>query len=115
MSEGRAKTKYVRISPRKARLVATLIRRLPATAAKEQLLASGTKGGALLLKTLNSAIANAETNHEVAAADLVVKEVRVDEGPTLKRARSRGRGGRSSIMKRTSHMTVIVGQEEGAK
>ncbi len=66
------------------------------------------KSGPLLKKTLDSAIANAETQLNVPRKNLIVKEVRVDEGPTIKRSKPKSRGGKVPIMKRTSHFTVIV-------
>lgn len=109
MSEARAITKYVRIAPRKARLAAGLIRGLPVTDATVQLTYAPIKGARLLMKTLNSAVANAETQLDARREDLRVIEVRVDDGPTLKRARSKNRGGRHPVLKRTSHFTVVVG------
>jgi len=109
MTEARAITKYVRISPRKARLAADLIRGMQVEEAFTQLTYSNMKGGRLLSKTLNSAIANAETQFSVQRRDLKVKEVRVDEGPTMKRAKSKCRGGRVPILKRMSHFTIVVG------
>ena len=114
-NQARAITKYLRISPRKARLAAALIRGLPVDAALEQLEYCNMKSGSLLKKTLNSAVANAETQLEARRENLSVKEVRIDEGPTLKRAKARSRGSRSPILKRTSHFTVVVTTEEGAK
>ena len=106
--EARAKTKYVRISPRKARLAANLIRGMKVEEAFTQLVFSNLKGGCLLKKTLNSAIANAETQLNIQRRDLKIKEVKVDEGPTMKRMKSKCRGGRVPVMKRTSHFTIIV-------
>ena len=111
MMEARAITKYVRISPRKARLAADLIRGMKVEEAFTQLMFCNLKGGKLLKKTLNSAVANAETQFSVQRRDLKIKEVRVDEGPTMKRAKSKCRGGRVPIMKRMSHFTVVVGTE----
>ncbi len=111
MQKSRAITKYIRISPRKARLAAGLIRGLSVEDAMVQLQYSGLKGGTLLLKTLKSAIANAETVHGVQRRDLTVQEVRIDPGPTMKRAKPKNRGGRAPIKKRTSHFTVVVGGE----
>ncbi len=111
MDYGRAITKYVRISPRKARLAAGLIRKKSVMEAQKQLSFSNLKAGRLLQKTLKSAVVNAESNYEVRREDLCILEVRVDEGPTWKRAKSRSRGSRTPIMKRTSHFTVIVGTE----
>lgn len=108
MNYAKAITKYVRISPRKARLAAGLIRGLSVPDASAQLLFSSLKGGRLLKKTLDSAVANAETQLDMRRENLKVVEVRVDEGPTLKRSKPKNRGGRHPIMKRTSHFTVIV-------
>ena len=111
MHEAIAKTKYVRISPRKARLAANLIRGMNVEEALVQLNFSNLKGGILLKKTLLSAIANAETLHSVQRRDLKVKEVRIDEGPTMKRAKPKCRGGRVPILKRMSHFLIVVGTE----
>lgn len=107
----KAISKYVRISPRKARLAAGLIRGLMVPAASAQLQFSNLRAGRLLMKTLDSAVANAETQLDMRRENLKIVEVRVDEGPTLKRAKPKNRGGRHPIMKRTSHFTVIVSQE----
>jgi large subunit ribosomal protein L22 len=106
--EGKAKTRYVRISPRKARLAADLIRGRSVADARLQLLYCALRGGRLLLKTLDSAVANAETQQNLRRENLKVKEVRVDAGPTMKRAKPKNKGGSHPIMKRTSHFTVIV-------
>jgi large subunit ribosomal protein L22 len=111
MISAKAITKYVRITPRKARLAAALIRGRTVLEASSQLTFSQLKGGRLLLKTLNSAIANAENNLDLKREDLIVTEVRVDEGPTLKRSKPKNRGGQHPIMKRTSHFTIVVSKE----
>lgn len=111
MKTAKAITKYIRISPRKARLAAGLVRGLPITHAKEQLQFSELKAGRLLLKTLNSAIANGESLHNMRRENMFVREVRVDEGPTLKRSKPKNKGGSHPIMKRTSHFTVVVSEE----
>lgn len=108
MMNAKAITKYIRISPRKARLAAGLIRGLPVAEATAQLQFSNLKAGRLLQKTLDSAVANAETQLDVRREELKVQEVRVDAGPTLKRSKPKNRGGSHPIMKRTSHFTVIV-------
>jgi len=110
MASAKAKTKFIRISPRKARLAAGLIRGLDVEAAKLQLQYANTKAGRLLLKTLNSAVANAENNHELRREKLTVKEVMVDDGPTLKRGKPKNKGGSHPILKRTSHFTIVVGE-----
>lgn len=111
MKFAKAVTKYVRISPRKARLAAGMIRNLPVEQAVYQLKYSGLRGGLLLQKTLKSAIANAETQLDAKRENLRVKEVRVDAGPTMKRAKSKSRGGRVPIMKRTSHFTIVLSSD----
>jgi len=104
----KAETKFVRISPSKARLAAGLIRGKSASEAEDQLTASGLKGGRLLKKTLMSAIANAEARHDISKDQLVVDEVRVDDGPRMKRSKPRSKGSRHPFLKRMSHFTVIV-------
>jgi len=111
MNQAKAITKYVRLSPRKARLVADLIRQLPVEEAETQLAFSNNKSGRHLTKTLKSAVANAETQLDLRKEEMKVLEVRIDNGPTYKRSRSKCRGGRQPILKRTSHLTVVVGKE----
>jgi len=108
MSEFKAITRFLRISPRKARLAAQLIRGLPVPQARLQLEHCQMKGGKLLIKTLNSAVANAELQSDTSSERLRVREVRVDEGPKMKRAKPRSRGQRHPVVKRTSHFTVVV-------
>jgi large subunit ribosomal protein L22 len=108
MQQAKAITKFVRISPRKARLAAGLIRGKAVEEALTQLMFSNLKGGKLLTKTLNSAIANAENLFSVQKKDLVVAEVRVDAGPVMKRSKGKARGGQVPVMKRTSHFLVVV-------
>src|SRR5262245_34085225 len=100
MDQAQAITKYVRISPRKARLAADLIRGLSVEDATYQLQFSNLKAGRLLKKTLDSAVANAETQLDSRRENLKVVEVRIDDGPRYKRAKSRNRGGRHPILKR---------------
>lgn len=111
MKQAKAITKFIRISPRKARLAAGLVRGLPITNAKEQLKFSQLKAGGLLLKTLESAIANGESLHNMRREKMYVHEVRVDTGPTMKRSKPKNKGGSHPIMKRTSHFTVVVSEE----
>jgi large subunit ribosomal protein L22 len=103
-------TRFVRISPRKARLAAGLIKGLSPMDAKRQLEYSGLKGGRLLLKTLLSAVANAESQGDVRKENLIVNEVRIDEGPRLKRSKPRSRGSQHPFLKRMSHFTVVVAE-----
>lgn len=111
MNQAKAITKFVRISPRKARLAAALIRNQFVGKAIAELQFSNLKAGLLLMKTLHSAIANAESQLDMDREEMKVLEVRVDEGPTMKRIRPKNRGGRHPILKRTSHFTIIVGTE----
>ncbi len=111
MRFAKAITKNIRISPRKARLAAGLIRGLNVEEAGVQLKFCRLRSGKLLQKTLDSAVANAEIKLDAKASDLRIHEVRVDAGPTMKRAKARSKGGRTPVMKRTSHFTVIVAGE----
>lgn len=108
MQLAKAITRYVRISPRKARYAADLIRGLPVDQASLQLMYSKLRGGRLIKKTLDSAIANAETLFEARRENLKIHEVRVDPGPILRRAKARSKGSSVPVNKRTSHFTVIV-------
>jgi len=110
MQQVKSVTKYVRVPPRKARLAANLIRGLSIEEARFQLEQVQTKGGRLLKKTLDAAVADAETNYNARRDMLKVVEVRVDEGPRLKRAKPRSKGSRVPVIKRTSHFTVIVSE-----
>ncbi|MCI4410654.1 MAG: 50S ribosomal protein L22 [Thiotrichales bacterium] len=103
--------RYARISPQKARLVADLIRGKTAENAVNMLAFSDKKAGDLVKKVLDSAIANAENNEGADIDTLKVVAVYVDEGPRMKRmsARAKGRGNR--IVKRLSHITVVVGDK----
>ncbi|MDH3639101.1 MAG: 50S ribosomal protein L22 [Gammaproteobacteria bacterium] len=107
----RAVTKYLRVSPQKARLVVDEIRGLPVSKALEVLEFSPKKAAKLVRKTLESAIANAEHNDGADIDELKVARAFVDAGPTLKRWRPRAKGRATSIFKRTSHITVMVGDE----
>jgi ribosomal protein L22 len=104
----RAKARFVRVAPRKARLVADQIRGMPVTEART-LLEFSTRGAARdLQRLLDSAAANAEANHDLVADDLRISEVYVDEGPTLKRWRARARGRATRIDRKTSHLSVAL-------
>jgi ribosomal protein L22 len=104
----RAKARYVRVAPRKARLVADQVRGLPVPEART-LLEFSTRGAARdLIRLLDSAAANAEANHELVADDLRIAEIYVDEGPTLKRWRARARGRATRIDRKTSHLSVAL-------
>ena len=104
----RAKARYVRVAPRKARLVADQIRGLPVDEARTLLAFSPRNAAQDLLRLLDSAAANAEANHDLVADDLRISAVAVDEGPTLKRWRARARGRATRIEKKTSHISVAL-------
>ena len=112
--EAKAVAKYVRVSPRKARMVVDLIRGKKVESAREILRFSDRAVAEVVEKVLNSAVANAEHNHHMSTRNLVVKATSVDEGPTLKRIRPRAKGSASRIRKRSSHITVIVAPREEA-
>lgn len=106
-----AKLRFARISAQKGRLVADQIRGLPVEKALDTLQFSKKKGAAMMKKVLDSAIANAENNEGADVDELKVSAVCVDEGPTMKRIRARAKGRASRILKRTSHITITVGDE----
>lgn len=108
----RARARYVRCAPRKARLVVDHIRGKPVDEARAILTHTPRAASRDVLKLLNSAIANAENNHELVADDLKVGQAYVDEGPTLKRYRPRALGRATRIRKRTSHMTIELTAKE---
>ncbi|MGI6045510.1 MAG: 50S ribosomal protein L22 [Eggerthellaceae bacterium] len=112
--ETRAVTKYVRVSPRKARIVIDQVRGKSVPQAREILAFTNRGIAEVVEKTLNSAVANAESQHHVRPESLVIKSAFVDEGPTLKRIRPRAKGSASRINKRTSHITIIVATREEA-
>ena len=112
--EVKAEHKYARISPRKVKIVCDLIRNKDAETAKAILQATPKAGAALLYKVLCSACANAENTTEMDPARLYVSKVWVAPGPTLKRGRASARGRYSRILKRTSHITVMVAEKEEA-
>ena len=104
----RAILKYQRISAQKCRLVANAVRGLKVDRALEFLNYNNKKASRLILKVLESAVANAENNNSQDIDDLMVKNVLIDEGPTGKRHMPRARGRVNEILKRSSHITVIV-------
>lgn len=108
----RAQAKYVRHAPRKARLVVDHIRGKSIDEARAILQHTPRAAAVDVLKLLESAVANAENNHELVADDLVVRKAYVDEGPTLKRYRPRALGRATRIRKRTSHMTIQLSPKE---
>ena len=112
--EAKAVARYVRVAPRKARLVVDLIRGRSIDDARAILRFSPRAAAEVVEKVLNSAVANAERNLHLKSDDLIVGSTFVDEGPTLKRIQPRAMGRAFRINKRTSHITVVVTQREGA-
>lgn len=108
MAKAKATVKIQRVSPRKARLVADLFRHKPIADAIAILNNTNKKSSKLFLKLLNSAIANAVNNHGMNAEKLVVTDVTVNDGPTLKRFQPRSQGRAYPILKRTSHLGITV-------
>ena len=106
----RAIARYVRISSRKVKTVIDLIRGKQVAEAKAILMTTPKAATEPVIKLLNSAIANAENNKDLAADMLYVAEAFADMGPTLKRFRPRAQGRASRIRKRTSHITIILDQ-----
>jgi large subunit ribosomal protein L22 len=102
----RARARYVRTAPRKARLVMDHIRGKPVEQAQALLRHAPRAVSVDILKLLNSAVANAESGHELGADELRIRKCYVDEGPTIKRYRPRALGRATRILKRTSHMTI---------
>ncbi|MEI8312790.1 MAG: 50S ribosomal protein L22, partial [Verrucomicrobiota bacterium] len=103
--------KFARISAFKAREVTRAIQGLPATDALDILRFTPKKAALLVIKTLKSAIANAENNNNLNAASLVVQEAIVGEGPTFKRSQPKARGSAGPIRKRTSHIRITLTDE----
>ncbi|NVK30865.1 MAG: 50S ribosomal protein L22 [Gammaproteobacteria bacterium] len=108
----KATLRFARISPQKIRLVADQVRGLPVEDALNILKFSNKKGGDLLCKLLESAMANAENNNGADVDELYVSEVYADAGPVLKRMRARAKGRGTRILKRTSHVTIAVAEKE---
>ena len=108
--EVRAQAKYVRMSPRKARLVAEHIRGRSVPEARAVLAFTPREAAQVLQKVLQSAVSNAEANHGIAEERLYVKATYVDGGPVMKRWRARARGRVARIRKRTCHITVELAQ-----
>jgi large subunit ribosomal protein L22 len=112
--EVQAKAKWVRTSPRKVRLVARTLRNLPVSEALVACSFMPKAAARDVAKVIRSAQANAENNFNLVKDDLVVKDIRVEPGPMLKRGQPRAMGRLFSIFKRTSHITAIVEDRPGA-
>ncbi len=110
-----AKLNYLRIAPRKVRLIANLIRGKTVNEAQSVLKFTVKKSTEPLLKLLNQAVINARNNFQLEADNLYVSKITVDEGPKLKRWRPRARGQAYEIQKKTSHITIVLDQISGKK
>ena len=108
----RATAKFVRISPRKVRLVADQVRGKHIDDARSLLAFSPRSAAVEVSKVIESAAANAEANHDLIGDEMIVREIRVDEGPTIKRFRPRAMGRATPINKRTCHISVALVPEE---
>lgn len=106
-----ATAKYIRISPRKTRLVVDLVRGMAIEEARAQLKFSAKNAAKPVLKVLNSAIANAENNLGLDVSNFRVVEAYVNEGPTIHRFMPRAQGRATALRKRMSHITIAVGDE----
>jgi large subunit ribosomal protein L22 len=109
-----ARASYIRQTPSKVRLVLDLVRGLPVEEARNVLDFTNRRASVPVRKVLESAVANASHNHALDANELHIVEAFADEGPTLKRFKARARGRATQILKRTSHITIVVGDGHDA-
>ncbi len=113
--EVKAKARYIRMSPKKVRLVIDVVRGMDVAAAKAQLKFINKRAVQPVEKLIDSAVANAIHNFELKEDNLFVKEIRVDDGPTLKRWQPRAFGRAGAIRKRSSHISLILGEKVETK
>ena len=111
-NEARAVVKYARISPRKVKIVADLIRNKDVDEALAIVKFTPKASSEVLEKLLKSAIANAENNHNMKHENLYIAEIYANQGPTLKRIRPAAKGSAVRIRKRTSHITIVLKEKE---
>ena len=112
--EVRAVSKYVRISPRKVHKVIGAVKGKPVENGIQTLKFMPQKAASILEKVVRSAVANADHNADIDIDSLVIRNITADQGPTLKRWKARARGRGTRILKRTSHITVILTEETSA-
>lgn len=110
--EARAVGKYIRISPQKARLVADVVRGMNVGRAITALRFMPKKGAEILRKVIESALANATQDDQADVDNLYIKKILIDGGPSLKRISPRAQGRATRIIKRTSHITVVLEENE---
>jgi len=110
--EARAHLKYARIAPRKVKIVCDLVRGKDTKTAKAILMQTPKAASELMLKLLNSAVANAENNHNMDPDNLYISQTYANPGPILKRIMPQARGRAFRINKRSSHITIVVAEKE---
>jgi large subunit ribosomal protein L22 len=115
MTEVKAHVRFLRMSPRKVRLVVDAVRGMDVGRALAQLQFMSKAAARPVRKLIESAVANAEHNFKLSREALFIKAAAVNQGPTLKRWRPRAMGSAAPILKRTSHITVVLESREGAK
>lgn len=111
----KATQKYTRQSPRKVRLVANTVKKLPLEQALTQLAVIERKSTLVIMKVVKQAMANAINNHGMKFEDLTLDSIQVTPGPTYRRMRAASRGRGMEIKKRTSHITVVLSSKEAGK
>lgn len=109
--QARAEAKHVRVSPRKMKPIADIVRGKSVKEAQAILKFTPRKGAEHFLKVLNSAVANAENNHSMNVENLYVSEIYANQGPTLKRWKAGSMGRANPVMHRTSHVGVVVAEK----
>ncbi|HSN66050.1 MAG TPA: 50S ribosomal protein L22 [Fusibacter sp.] len=110
--QARSEAKHIRISPRKMKPIADLVRGKNVKDAQAILKFTPRKGAEIFLKVLNSAVANAENNHHMDVDTLIVKDIYANQGPTLKRWNAGSMGRANPVLKRSSHVGVVVAEKE---
>ncbi len=111
--EARAIARHIRIAPRKAKLVADLVRGKKVDEALAILKFTPRGASPIIEKLLRSAIANAENNHDMDKEELFIAEIYANQGPTMKRFRPRAQGRATQILKRTSHIGIVLREKPG--
>lgn len=109
--EIKAVARYVRISSQKVRKIIDVIKGKPVEVGLDMLKFMPHKASAIVEKIIRSAVANADQNHEIDVDSLVIRNVIADQGPTLKRFKARARGRGTRILKRSSHITVVLAEK----
>lgn len=110
--QARAEAKHIRISPRKMKPIADLVREKNVKDAQAILKFTPRKGAEIFLKVLNSAVANAENNFHMDVETLIVKDIYANQGPTLKRWNAGSMGRANPVLRRSSHVGVVVAEKE---